>query len=324
VNLLEEEATGLVHELLVRPALDNRPAVIPAAVVAEARAFARARPAVAADLEQIDLRLLAAWPCTRRYGALLRHLLRRGAGFCRLSLPAGHDLSPVERRLLFLAIGAAMGSPLTQYGRLYAVKDRGADYRNSLAPVSMTRERTGFHTDSSARTVLPDFVGLLCERPGLAGGDSLVSSAVRVAETLMREAPEAWQLLQQDFVRDLVTPGAETSLAALQQNRFPVFAADREPAGWTFRYMRYWLERGQEKADMAVGPHVRAALDLVDELLAAPEHVVQFRLDAGEMLWVNNRTMAHDRTAFTDDPDAPRLMWRMWVGKSVVPAASAS
>jgi hypothetical protein len=130
---------------------------------------------------------------------------------------------------------------------------------------------------------------------------------------LARRAPAALRLLQRAYVRDLVTPGTEVTPAALRANRFPVFARDGEPAGWTLRYMRYWLERGQERAGASVTPEVAHALDLLDEMLAAPPHVVRFRLEAGDMLWVNNRTVAHDREAFVDDPAAPRLLWRMWV-----------
>jgi alpha-ketoglutarate-dependent taurine dioxygenase len=40
--------------------------------------------------------------------------------------------------------------------------------------------------------------------------------------------------------------------------------------------------------------------------------VLSFTLQRGEMLWVNNRTIAHNRTAFADDPQAPRTLVRMW------------
>src|SRR5690606_589621 len=280
-------------------------------VLGEVRAFARARPDALADLERVDIEALS-WPCTREYARRLRGRLLYGERWCHVQL--GTEASADERRLLFLAIGAGLGTPLTTYGRLYAVCDRGADYRTSTAPVSMTRERTGFHTDSSARDVVPSFVGLLCERPALEGGESLVSDALAAGRAVARRAPEAWRLLQRAYVRDLVTPGLEPTPEALAANRFPVFARDpAQPHGWTFRYMRYWLERGQERAGEPVSAEVRAALDLLDEELAAPEHVVRFRLDAGDMLWVDNRTLAHDRSAFTDDPAAPRLLWRMWV-----------
>lgn len=285
---------------------------VPMAVVAELRATAAAHPELAADPERCDTTALSG-PRVQELGAAVRADLATGPGFCRLSLLAGHGLSAVEQRLLYLALGCELGTLLTQYGRLYAVKDRGADYRNSTAPVSMTSERTGFHTDSSARDVVPDCVALLCEAPAKQGGDSLVSNAMRVRDQLAQHEPALLAVLEREFVRDLVTPGRDQDRASLLANRFAVFANDTTPAGVTFRYMRYWLERGQQRAGEPVGAEVLTALDRLDALLAAEDNVARFRLAAGDMLFVNNRTLAHDRTAFVDDPAAPRLLWRMWV-----------
>jgi hypothetical protein len=286
--------------------------VVPMAVVAELRATIAAHPELAADPERCDVAPLSG-PRVQELGAAVRADLATGPGFCRLSLLAGHGLAAPEQRLLYLALGCELGTLLTQYGRLYAVKDRGADYRTSMAPVSMTSERTGFHTDSSARDVLPDCVALLCEQPARQGGDSLVSNAMRVRDQLAHEAPGLLALLEREYVRDLVTPGRDQDVASLRANRFPVFGTDATPGGITFRYMRYWLERGQQRAGEPVGADVTSALDRLDALLADEANVARFRLAAGDMLFVNNRTLAHDRTAFVDDPDAPRLLWRMWV-----------
>jgi len=286
--------------------------LVPLEVIAELQERLARHPELRADPEHCDTALLAG-PAISALGEIVRADLRHGAGFCRLSLPEGHGLDAVAQRLLYLALGCELGSLMTQYGRLYAVKDRGADYRNSMAPVSMTSERTGFHTDSSARDVVPDYVALLCECAAAQGGDSLVSNALRIRDELLRSAPAILERLEQAYIRDLVTPGREQDLNSLAANCFPVFTPDATPAGVTFRYMRYWLERGQQRAGAPVGPDVLAALDQLDGLLAAPENVERFRLAAGDMLFVNNRTLAHDRTAFIDDPASPRLLWRMWV-----------
>lgn len=296
------------------PALAAACRVVPEAALAELRAAAAAAPQLLAAPETAALTPLRR-PALLQLASLVEADLRHGPGFCRLSL-GGSALPAAEQRLLVLAVGHGLGQLLTQYGRLYAVKDRGADYRNSQAPVSMTSERTGFHTDSSARDVLPDYVALLCETPALRGGDSLVSNALLIRHELERQQPAALRLLEQDWIRDLVTPAADQSDARLRQNRFPVFARDGSDAGVTFRYMRYWLERGQQRAGAPVGAELLAALDRLDELLASPQYQHSFRLAAGDMLFVNNRTLAHDRTAFVDDPAAPRLLWRMWIARS--------
>ena len=58
---------------------------------------------------------------------------------------------------------------------------------------------------------------------------------------------------------------------------------------------------------------VQAALDQLDAILEEPDSVATFTLQRGEMLWVDNTTTLHDRTAYEDDPNAPRLLLRQWV-----------
>jgi hypothetical protein len=214
-------------------------------------------------------------------------------------------------RLVHLALGAGIGCVLETYGRLYDVVDRGADHRSERVPVSMTREATGLHTDSSALAVEPDHVGLLCLWPAASGGESRVSSALLAHERLRREAPEALRCLYRDFLRDLVTPGAERSSRNLLANRFPVFRHDPR-RGLTMRYMRYWIERAHGDLGVPLAAVELEAFDRLDEVLDDPEHAHAFRLERGELLWVDNRTVAHDRTAYEPDPRRPRALVRMW------------
>lgn len=256
-----------------------------------------------------------ALPALATFGRRLRDVLLRGRGFCRLrGLDTVGDGEP--QRCLFYALGCALGDPMLQYGRLYPVRDRGADYTKAAVPVSMTSAETSYHTDSSAVGVVPDFVGLLCERPSRSGGDSLVSNALRVHARLRAEAPETLAMLERTWIRDIVTPGVARTPENLRRNHFPVFAPCDRPAGVVFRYMRYWLEAGQEKAGAPVDAAARRAFDRLDALLAEPAHVVRFRLERGDVVWVNNRTLAHNRTAYTDTPDDQRVLQRMWIDTS--------
>ncbi|MCK5943944.1 MAG: TauD/TfdA family dioxygenase, partial [Planctomycetes bacterium] len=66
-----------------------------------------------------------------------------------------------------------------------------------------------------------------------------------------------------------------------------------------------------------LGARELEALDLLDRLLEAPDNVVRFQLRRGEMLWVNNRRLAHNRTSYRDTPDNVRQLQRMWIAASV-------
>jgi hypothetical protein len=252
-------------------------------------------------------------PRMAEFGASVRKELVEGAGLFWLRGLDALDSSPEHLRVLYVAFGLALGEEMLQYGRLYPVVDRGKSYKTEAVPVSMTNAETCFHTDSSSVDVVPDFVGLLCEQPSDRGGDSLVSNALRALQVLEQEHPEALAILETPKIRDVVTPGRERTQANLLRNRFPVFERTDRPGGVLFRYMRYWIEVGQDKAGQALDDRELRALDLLDEVLARPEHVVRFRLEQGDVLWVNNRVMAHNRTGYEDSPGNVRQLQRMWI-----------
>ncbi len=57
------------------------------------------------------------------------------------------------------------------------------------------------------------------------------------------------------------------------------------------------------------------ALDVLDEVLNRRELRVEFALKPGEMYFINNRWILHNRTAFEDhaDPGRRRHLVRLWL-----------
>ena len=244
-------------------------------------------------------------------GAAARREALHGSG---LALVRGFGGDDLQLRLCFLALGARIGPILTNYGRLYDVTDRGEDYRQNAVPVSMTREPTSFHTDSSSKEVEPACVALLCLQPARTGGVSLLCSAASVHEALRQEDPEALDRLYRDFARDVVTPGKTRSPDTVRHNRFPIFRLDGARDELVFRYMRYWIERAHDVIGEPLPAADLRALDLLDARLADERFVLPIALQRGDMLFLDNRTIAHNRTAYEDAPDRPRLYVRMWMG----------
>lgn len=246
-------------------------------------------------------------PRLARLAEAVRREVRRGSG---VALVKAHRMSEDAFRLAYVRIGLALGTPIETYGRLYEVRDTGASYRETAAPVSQTRESTGMHTDSSGKDVLPTIIGLGCVRQAPRGGSTQLVSAAQVHQTLYLNPPLLGRLYG-DFVRDIVTPGSDRTPAQVAKNRFPVFSYTR--GRLRFRYMRYWIERGHDRAGEPLDIEGRAAINALDAELSAPEHVLSFRMSSGEMLFLDNTLVAHDRDAYEDDPTAPRLMLRLWL-----------
>jgi hypothetical protein len=245
----------------------------------------------------------------RRWCGPLVEQLARGRGVARVTGLQG--LPERELRLLFLALGLELGPPDRTYGLLYEVCDSGQSHLERPIPVSQTRAATGMHTDSSQRTVHPRWVGLACLQPGASGGDSAVASAAAVQAHLLGRDPALVERLRKPFIRDVVTPGGNRDREAIRANAFPIFAgAEDQP---TLRYMRLWIERGQAEAGTPLGPEARADLDTLDAALNAPAHCHSFRLEAGDVLFLDNHRIAHGRAAYDDDPQRPRRLLRLWL-----------
>ncbi|MHC4516124.1 MAG: TauD/TfdA family dioxygenase, partial [Planctomycetota bacterium] len=252
------------------------------------------------DLEDFmfDPRLL---PHLADFATKVRDTLVDGEGIAWIKGLRGRGLSEPEQRLFYVAFGLALGDAVTQYGRLYEIRDRGR-----TIPAA-------FHTDSSARSTLPDFVGLLCEEPSLTGGELLVSNALCAHQIMQQEDPKALELLYKSFVRDVVAPGVDRTRENLLLNRFPIFAACARKERIVFRYMRYWIEKGHEKAGQPLSDRHLAALDLLDDILSSKEQVLSCQLEKRDIVWINNRTLAHNQAGYEDTPDNIRVLQRLWI-----------
>ena len=84
-----------------------------------------------------------------------------------------------------------------------------------------------------------------------------------------------------------------------------------------WRYLRYWIEVGQEKAGQLLTPAQKRALDILDGVLQERELQVEFGLRPDDMLFTNNRWIFHNRSAFEDhaEPERRRHYVRLWLQK---------
>ena len=130
---------------------------------------------------------------------------------------------------------------------------------------------------------------------------------------LREESPALLEALYEPKFRDVVTPGREKTLENLLRNRFPIFSQEAGQSEPLFRYMRYWIEVGHEKAGVPLSELELAAMDRLDELLEHPDSVVRFRLERGDFVWIDNRRIAHNRTDYSDTPGNVRQLQRMWI-----------
>jgi alpha-ketoglutarate-dependent taurine dioxygenase len=239
--------------------------------------------------------------------------LENGRGFVVVEAPK-RRYDDRQLTLLYWLAGQGLGRPVEQNVQgtlLYEVRDTGQDVRQG-ARFSVTNAESSFHTDGSFCDEVVDYVGLLCLRPARAGGLSQVVSGVTACGELATRHPEALEVLGQPFHIDR-RGGARPGEAPTA--RFPVLT--RKGDGLVFRYLRFWIEAGHDRAGELLSAAQRGALDALDGVLRDRALHVEFTLRPGEMFFFNNRWLLHNRTAFKDfsEPENRRHLVRLWLAR---------
>jgi alpha-ketoglutarate-dependent taurine dioxygenase len=238
--------------------------------------------------------------------------LELGRGFVvfdRLPVNASSERAAIA---LYWLLGQLLGEPVAQNVQgtlLYDVRDSGQEVAQG-ARFSVTRYESSFHTDNSFGDSIIDYVGLLCLKTARSGGVSQVVSGVKAALVLGEEHPDALETLCRPFHVDRrggVREGeAPTVLRPAIENR---------QMELLFRYLRYWIESGHEKATVPLTSGQRNALDRLDEVLSRPALRAEFSLEPGQVYFINNRWILHNRTTFEDyaEPERRRHLVRLWL-----------
>jgi len=258
-------------------------------------------------------------------GALLLKLLQQllhGHGFALLSGLPVERYDPVQRAHLFLGIGAWLGHARSQNAKghlLGHVRDLGLSSTDPNVRIYQTHERQGFHTDSC------DVVALLCLQEAQQGGDSMLVSAAALYNAMHAQRPDLLARLLRPMAHDRrgeVPPGE------LPYFMIPVFSWHHGQL--TVFHQRQYFESAQRFPDAPRFTAAdREALDLLDQLANDPAFHLSMRLKPGDMQFVHNHALLHDRTAFQDHPDPTqrRHLLRLWLacpGARELPPAFAA
>lgn len=238
----------------------------------------------------------------------LRQQLIKGIGFGLLrGLPVA-SYSEREIVTIFYGLGTHLGHARSQNAQghiLGHVRNLGVDSSNPHVRIYQTQERQTFHTDSC------DVVGLLCLQPARQGGLSLLVSADTVFNEMYRRRPDLLKLLLQPIATDRRGEVPEGMLPYLLIPVFSYYAGRVTPF-----YQRQYIESAQrfDDAPRLSAAHIEA-LDLFDALCNDPAIHLSMMLEQGDLQFVYNHAMLHDRTAFEDWPqqDRRRHLLRLWL-----------
>jgi Taurine catabolism dioxygenase TauD, TfdA family len=242
-----------------------------------------------------------------RLQSLLLEVLN-GRGFVLLrAFPVDH-WTRRQSAIAFLVIGIHLGRLRMQNadGHLLGhVMDLGRASNDPHARIYQTRERQTHHTDSC------DVVGLLCLRAAKLGGLSNLVSSTTIFNEMRRRRP--------DLLRVLLDPIETDRRGEVPEGSKPYFTIP--VFNWnegllSTIYQRQYIESARRFPDVApLSPLQIQALDLLDDLANDPKLNLMMELQPGDIQFVHNHTILHDRTAFEDfpEPERKRHLLRLWL-----------
>ncbi len=249
----------------------------------------------------------------------MQHELQHGRGFVQLRGLSVHD-DVDHMRILYWGIGSYFGNAIEQNGAghlMADVTDLGYAYNDRNVRGYVTNASLAPHQD-----IWSDTVGLLCIRPARTGGASVVASAMSVYNAIVDEHPEYLDFLARGFFHDLRgegSTGADTEVTAARIPVFDHFAGRLSSCFNSKAIITAPNKTGDPLADIEI-----EALEFIEEVALRPEFHFGIDFQPGDIQLLNNLTVMHWRTGYEDDPEAKRLLVRLWLnlhdGRDLSPA----
>jgi len=238
----------------------------------------------------------------------LRDEVLNGRGFVLLRGLTVTDRPIAEAATAYWGIGTYFGNARSQNAKghvLGHVRDLGLSTMDPNVRIYQTTERQNFHTDSC------DIVGLLCLQTAHAGGLSSLTSSMTIYNIMATHHP--------DLVRRLFRPMPTDRRGEVPPGKQPWFELpvyNDYQGHLSAIYAPHYVRSSQRfpQAPRLTAEDL-AALDCFDRLAEDTTLRLDMALRPGDMQFVHNHTVLHDRTAFEDwpEPERKRHLLRLWL-----------
>ena len=257
-----------------------------------------------ASIRRTDFPLPALGPELDR----LRDEVLNGRGFVLIRGLPVEGRSIQESATAYWGIGSYFGNARSQNAKghvLGHVRDLGLSSQDPNVRIYQTTERQNFHTDSC------DIVALLCLKTAKSGGLSSLTSSMSVFNAMRQRHPDLlWRLMQ---------PMPTDRRGEVPEGRKPWFETpvyNDYDGLLSAIYAPHYVRSSQRFPEAPrLSPEDLEALDRFDALAEDPLLRLDMEFRPGDMQFVHNHTVLHDRTAFEDwpEPERKRHLLRLWL-----------
>lgn len=243
--------------------------------------------------------------------ARISQKLDKGAGFAVVrGIPlAGLSLEDIE--LLYAGVTSYLGTMINQDTRGTLI-DRVYDQKKNYDDISVRGYTTNAQLTPHCDT--GDLVSLLCVRPAKSGGLNNISCSMAIHNELIKAWPEFLEPLYRGFFYNIRGNGPVGEYQDITRHRVPVFSYHNGML--SCRYNQKAILTAQELArSQALSELEQQAVNKVAELAMRDDIRFDVHLEAGDLAFLNNNTVLHNRDHFIDHEDETkkRLLLRQWI-----------
>lgn len=208
----------------------------------------------------------------------------------------------------FLDLAKQIGTPVSQNEKgdlILSVKDASFASNDPKFRGPYTNKKLSFHTDRC------DVIGFLCLHPAKKGGENQIIRSEEVKKIIQVERPYLYEILCKNFPYKTHTIDSANPLPFCEQ---PIFS--NRNGYFACSYLRVLIDRADQSPDCPTLSDIqREALDFMDIVCERKELQACLTLQRGDILFLNNWTTLHRRTAFEDyeEPEYKRHLLRIWL-----------
>jgi hypothetical protein len=267
----------------------------------------RDRGRLAVPLETLTKDEFAFGPLSAKLDAAYQDV-RAGRGFTIMRrLPLDDQLTLDEFRVAVWGIGLHFGGRMLSQNASGELITEVVDATANDPTPRMYRSNVELrlHTD------ITDMLSLACWYKAATGGRSTIGSGIAIHDEIARRDPRALELLYGGYYYHLLGEEADGA-PPVTPYRVPVFACVDGQV--SVHYQRTGIAAGHRANGVPLSDADIRALDLFDEVARMPEFRLEFDLERGDMLVINNYTVMHARGGFTNFPEPERIrrFIRLW------------
>jgi len=234
--------------------------------------------------------------------------LENSIGATRITGFPVHRFEEETARRIFWGMSNHIGTPVSQSAkgeRIFSVRNEGYTDSDNRQRGPNTNRKLSFHSDRS------DVISFLCWKQAKSGGENQLVHSMALHNTILEKRPDLLQELYQPiyYKRHNVDSGN-----ALPWCKQPIFSITE--GHFACNILRVLIERAYAMPELPdLTDQQREALDFVEETASDPTLHFAFRQNPGDMLFINNFTVLHRRSAFEDhpEPDLRRHIYRIWL-----------